>query len=204
MGDETPDPPQRPTDWTDLFGVELPKEEVPPSASSSFGSFVLFGFLLCVAVAYSWVREHLGAGGLPILRNFGEALVAVWGACTLLLVIGSIGSAGRIHRFFERHRSIGNEADLEAFKVLARRDMKYALAQIALMVVDFFASTAVVLVYLLPGTAAVFGAGLVLMLLAGSIQRQLARVMSLPADHRYQEEYRRISSSWLNLPFPDF
>ena len=108
-------------------------------------------------------------------------------------------------RFLAKHAAITDVAGLEAFKNLARRNMKAALPLMAAFLVAMALSAFLIIVDPLVGFVTFLLANGLVVWSALALRKVEIRVRELPCpDPALAATYKRISTSWLSDPWPDF
>ena len=108
-------------------------------------------------------------------------------------------------RFAKEHPTIDSARTLEAFKGLARTNMKLALVLLPLYGVGILLTLVLVVRYGLLGLAACLGVNALIGVLGLYGMRLEKTVRSLPAaSEELRQEHRRVAESWVKKALPDF
>ena len=104
-----------------------------------------------------------------------------------------------------KHAAITDSASLEAFKNLARRNMKAALPLTAAFLVAMALSAFLIIADPLVGFVTFLLANGLVVWSALALRKAEIRVRELSClDPALADTYKRISKSWLSDPWPDF
>jgi hypothetical protein len=107
--------------------------------------------------------------------------------------------------FAQQHPSIADTAAFEAYKDLARSQMRWAIVYIAIGFAGLLASIDLCSTGGLPMLAVVVGVNVPLMLLGRSNKQIEDRVRALPcADPNLAGEFEHVGASWVHKALPDF
>ncbi len=144
---------------------------------------------------------------LDRLGPLGDGMtIGILGLLVYALVIVAILYARReVNQFLRQHDVIANSSDLEAFKRLARRNMKAVFPLAALFFAGMGLTAQLIIQHRVIGFVTIL---LVNGLVVGSalalnrVEKQ-ARELSC-SDPALESEYRRILESWLNDSWPRF
>ena len=108
-------------------------------------------------------------------------------------------------RFLSQTSAIGDEADLERFKKVARLGMYLTLASIPSSLVGIGSALFLVLRYGLLGLIGVTIANVALFVIARIAKKQEVRSRSLTASsEQLAAEYKLVGEAWVQKAFPDF
>lgn len=127
-----------------------------------------------------------------------------WGI--YVVAIGIIAWGGvQVRSFLGQHSSICDQADLDRYKAMVRTQMYLTLLLIGLLIAGLFVGIGLYLQDRLLGMAYFVlanGAVAVTSLFNRNLEK---RVRSLPTTSpELENEYRRVSESWVKKPLPDF
>jgi hypothetical protein len=130
---------------------------------------------------------------------------ALFGGIYLLMAAVYLISLGQLRGFLAETRAIGDTRSLERYKDLVRRQMHLALVVIAVLLTGLALGLAMILRHGVTGLVVVLLAN-ALVLVMGLYHKQMeTRVRGLPAPSpELEEEYRRVSKTWLKKALPDF
>jgi hypothetical protein len=119
--------------------------------------------------------------------------------------IGVVAWGGtRVRSFLAQHSSICDQADLNRYKALARTQMYLALVMLVLLTAGFLSGIALIAQWRLVGLAYVVLANAAVAGVALVHRKFEKRARSLPTTPDLEEEYRRVSESWVKKALPDF
>jgi hypothetical protein len=131
-------------------------------------------------------------------------LIAAFVVAGILLLTLSLRGRADLSRFLRERTAIADGADLDAFKALARRNMRLALAYLVVGLA-FMAMGVVLLVTRGSlGTLLLLGFTIPNWFLSKSTRESEARSRSLPSAPEFAAEYARVGESWLKRALPDF
>jgi uncharacterized membrane protein len=129
----------------------------------------------------------------------------VFGAIYLGQATLVLWSLTRVRRFLESTPVIADELGLTRYKAFVRVQMYCALAPLVLMPPGLALTLLVVVRHGALGLVVVLAVNAFLFALARTHKRLEARARSLETgSESLQQEYRRISNTWLNKALPDF
>jgi len=132
-------------------------------------------------------------------------LTTIYAALYVLGIGTSIWATRETAKFLRLHPQIRDEAGLDAFKELARVNMRLALMVIPVLVLGILVGLVLISGY---GIWALFGVLVTnaALLIAGQVLGRLEkRVRSLPAaTEALGQEHRRVSETWKKTMLPDF
>ncbi|MBE7464904.1 MAG: hypothetical protein HS116_15620 [Planctomycetes bacterium] len=122
-----------------------------------------------------------------------------------LVIVAILYACWEVNQFLRQHEVIAHSSDLEAFKKLARRNMKAVFPLAALFFAGMGLTAQLILQHRVIGFVAILLVnGLVMgSALALSKAEKQARELSC-SDPALEAEYRRVSESWLNDSWPRF
>ncbi len=110
-----------------------------------------------------------------------------------------------VQGFLATHATISDGASLEAFKSLARRNMKFAIVLIVLWIPGLLVGLHLINLYSIPGLVVLVASNALLFILARKIKARELDARSLPcADEILSAEYARVSEMWTKKLFPNF
>jgi hypothetical protein len=135
------------------------------------------------------------------MKSVAIAYAVIYGLAILLAAWGG----GEVRRFLRQTPRIADPAALERFKSMARRNMRFALGQIVLLLTGILVGMILILVQGLTALLPVLLTNGVLVAAGKSLSRFEKRARSLPAaTPALAEEHRRVSESWVRRLLPDF
>jgi hypothetical protein len=123
------------------------------------------------------------------------------------LVLAAILLWGRYEarRFLSAYSTIDSDSALEAFKILARRNMVVALIYLPIGLTSFLWSVYLVAKSYLIGLTVVLTVQISLFLLGRSLKKLEVRARCLESnDAAFKQEHQRVSESWVKKALPDF
>ena len=130
--------------------------------------------------------------------------IAFWGIYVAAVGV-SLASAASLQRFVAAHPAIADRATLDQYKTLVRRQMYLALGMLVLLGAGILAGLALIHRQGLAALGAVLAANVVVFLFGMLHRRSERRVRSLPAGSpELDDEYQRVSTSWVKKAVPDF
>ena len=132
-------------------------------------------------------------------------ILVVFGVLYAVAAAMLLWSRTELGRFLAETPRIADDASLDRFKVLARRQMHLALALIAVLGAGIIVAMMVISRYGLAGFALVLITNVVVLGLGLFHKRIEVRARTLPAgSDALGQEYRRVSESWTKKALPDF
>jgi hypothetical protein len=134
-----------------------------------------------------------------------NSLILLFLSCYVLMELLQAWSTYEAKHFLRTTTSIGGAAELDRFKVLARRDMRLALLLIPIWLVALIAGFVIINRYGALGLAAVLAANTISIVSSRAQKRYVVRARGIEAvSTDLQREKERVIHTWLKRPFPDF
>lgn len=130
----------------------------------------------------------------------------IWGYIVLNLCLLAVLFWARraLILFIKKYPSIDNPSALEAFKNMVRWNMYGALAFLACGAVTWIWGYFIIMQYKITGFLTALAISLLLLIMSLFMKRIEERSRNLKCHPQLEEEYKRISQTWLKKAFPDF
>jgi hypothetical protein len=128
----------------------------------------------------------------------------LYGMVCLVMLLVCVYGRGEVKRFLESTPRIEDEASLERFKVLARKNMYLALFQGLMFLPLMLAVIVFTIRHGLAGFCIVLGVNGLLFGFGRSLMVLEVRARNLDAAERLQGSYQHAAQSWVKKALPDF
>jgi len=124
--------------------------------------------------------------------------------CVMNLGLALVGRR-EVQGFLAIHTTIADAASLEAFKSIARRNMRFAICIIALFIPSLVVGFYLISLYSIHGLVVILVANALLIILARSTKKLEVRARTLSCtDETLRSEYHHVSETWTKKLLPDF